>query len=119
MIPYCKNQNPLEIVRGTTNAFGLTVTDEDGAAYTLEEGQALVFGLRDKRSDERILIKQITHATAGEYYLELEPGDTADLEPGIYMYDVGMQHGSGVFYNVIEASQFTIKPNVTKLGDGA
>lgn len=111
----------LEIVRGTTNAFGLTITNKDtGAAYTLEEGQVLVFGLKvGKTDEERVLVKQITHTVNGEYYLELSPEDTADLECGQYYYDIGMQHGSSVFYNVIKASPFVISPDITRLGDGA
>lgn len=111
---------PLEIVRGTTKAFGLAVTDENGEVYALEADQVLVFGLKRAALDtERVLVKKITHSISGEYYLELMPADTADLEPGKYVYDVGMQSGSTVFYNVIKASPFTILPNVTQLGDGA
>lgn len=111
----------MEIVRGTTNSFALAVTDKaTGNPYTLETGQVLVFGLKlGKTDEERMLVKKITHTVNGEYYLELAAADTADLEPGLYYYDIGMQHGDSVFYNVIEASPFVIKPNITKLGDGA
>ena len=111
----------LEIVRGTTNAFALAITNADtGAPYTLENGQVLVFGLKvGKHDEERILLKQITNAVDGEYYLELSAADTADLEPGRYYYDIGLQHGDNVFYNVIKASPFDIIPNITRLGDGA
>lgn len=120
MIPPCKNQKPLGIVRGTTNTFSLAVADENGAPYILETGQVLVFGLKRNEDDEdRVLVKQITNTVNGEYYLELAPADTADLPCGRYYYDVGLQHGSTVFHNVIEASPFIIKYNVTKLGDGA
>jgi len=119
LIPYCLSNHPIEIVRGTTNAFSIAVTDKNGAPYTLETGQVLVFGLkRHWNSEDRVLAKKITGTVNGEYYLELTPADTADLEPGKYCYDVGLQHGSYVFYNVIEPSIFIIKPNVTKLGDG-
>lgn len=110
----------LEIVRGTTNAFSLALTDANGTAYTLETGQVLVFGLKDEKTDEkRVLVKQITRAANGEYYLELSAADTADLEPGRYFYDIGLQHGTEIFYNVIKANPFTILPNITRLGDGA
>ena len=111
---------PLEIVRGTTNAFSLAVANANGAPYTLEAGQVLVFGLKlGKTDEERVLVKQITHTVNGEYYLELAAADTVDLESGRYYYDIGLQHGESLFYNVIEASPFTILPNITKLGDGA
>lgn len=114
-----KNQY-ISIVRGTTNSFGIAVTDEDGTPYTLETDQVLVFGIKKKPTDlERVLVKTITHTVNGEYYLELTPADTRDIEPGKYFYDVGMQQGESVFYNVIEASVFEIKPNITELGDGS
>lgn len=118
----------LEIVRGTNNAFGIAVKDENGAAYTLEVDQTLVFALKpdplnpnmkNQTADEdgRVLVKPITRTVNGEYYLELVPSDTANLLPGRYFYDVGMQQGGTVFYNIIKASPFMILPNVAKLGD--
>ena len=116
----CSNKRELEIVRGTTNAFGIELKDESGAEYTLEAGQSLVFGLKmNENDDERILIKKISNTVNGEHYLELTPADTADLPIGRYYYDVGLQHGDNIFYSVIESSPFTIKPNITRLGDGA
>lgn len=113
-------KQPMKIIRGTTNAFGISITDENGAPYTLETGQVLVFALKRNDEDmERVLVKTIARTANGEYYLELEPRDTADLDCGMYFYDVGLQHGSGIFYNVIEASPFMILPNITQLGDGA
>lgn len=110
--------NRIEIVRGTTNAFGISVTDKDGNPFQLEAGQSLVFGLKRRaQGEERVLIKTITNTIDGEYYLELQPDDTCHLEPGLYFYDVGLQHGKSIFYNVIEQSDFVIKPNVTKCGD--
>ena len=110
----------IEIVRGTTNTFGITLTDAEGKFFTLESGQVLVFALKKRPKDvERVLVKQITSKLDGEYYLELSPGDTAELEPGKYFYDVGLQQGETVFYNIIEASVFDIKPNISELGDGS
>lgn len=110
---------PLEIVRGTNNTFVLNLYDENGAAYTLEEGQTLVFGLKaGKTDDKRLLVKPITDVINGDYHLSFYPEETAGLEPGRYYYDIGLQDGSETFYNVIQASAFTILPNVTQLGDG-
>lgn len=110
----------ISVVRGTSNSFGIAITDSEGRPYTLETGQVLVFALKRKPKDEeRIMVKQITVTVNGEYYLELTPADTMDLECGKYYYDIGMQHGAYIFYNVIEASVFVIKPNITELGDGS
>ena len=116
----CENQMHIEIVRGTTNSFGIVVTDHNGAPYVLEADQFLVFGIKiNERDENRVLTKRITGSVDGQYYLELSPADTANLPIGQYYYDVGLQHGNHVFYNVIESSPFIIKPNITKLGDGA
>lgn len=113
-------KHDLSIVRGTSNSFGITVTDAEGDVFTLETGQVLVFALKKRPTDEeRVLVKKITNTVNGEYYLELSPSDTADLTPGKYFYDVGMQHGASNFYPIIKASVFEIEPNISKLGDGA
>lgn len=119
-ISYCSKENGLEIVRGTTNSFGITVLDEDGNNYSVEDGDVLVFGLkRNERDEERVLVKKITSSVTGEHYLEIQPEDTKNLATGQYYYDIGLQRGSFVFYNIIKSSPFIILPNVTKLGDGA
>lgn len=111
----------IEIVRGTTNSFGITPVDEEsGNALTLETGQVLVFAMKKQPKDaERVLVKKITHTVNGEYYLEFSPADTADLEPGVYYYDIGLQHGANVFYNVIKCRKMKLIANISELGDGA
>ena len=113
-------KNDISIVRGTSNVFGLAITNTDGSPFTLEGGQVLVFAVKKKPKDiERVLVKKVVHSIdEGTFYLELYPSDTADLEAGKYFYDVGLQQGASVFYNVIEASVFEIKPNISQLGDG-
>lgn len=111
----------IEIVRGTTNSFGILIADTDGSIFTLGDDQTLVFAVKKQPKDEeRVLVKKITTMvdSSGVYLLELFPADTAELEPGRYVYDVGLQDGSDDFYNVIKTSAFDILPNVTQLGDG-
>jgi hypothetical protein len=55
----------------------------------------------------------------GNIFFELSPEDTIGLFPGRYYYDVGLQRGEDVFYNIVEQSEFLLMPNVTKRGDGA
>lgn len=109
----------LEIVRGTSNTFGLTIKDGDGNPYTLSENDSLVFGLkRRERDEERVLVKKISNVADGTYILQLDPNDTSTLSPGRYYYDIGLQQGDDVFYSIVEQSEFLIKPNVAKCGDG-
>jgi hypothetical protein len=109
----------IEIVRGTSNTFPITVTDADGTPYTLEAGEKLLFGVKKQPSDKDYLVlKTITATTNGEYVAKLLPNDTSGMEYGRYVYDVGLESGEN-FYNVIEASPFVVQPNVTKWGDGS
>ena len=115
-----ESENRLEIVRGTTNAFGISVKNAEGEKLVLESEQSLVFGLKRHEFDQdRVLVKKFSGSTDSGYYLELKPEDTADLQPGQYYYDIGLQQGASVFYNVVELSPFLIKANATRLGDGA
>lgn len=111
----------IEMVRGTNGVFGIMVTNADGTPFTIAEGQTLVFAVKKRPKDEeRLIVKKITNSIeAGTFYLELFPNETADLEPGKYYFDVGLQQGSSIFFNVIEASEFNLKPNISELGDGA
>lgn len=113
---------PMKIVRGTSNSFEITVT-KDGAEYSLTETQTLVFGLmedplRSGGEPRKLFVKKLTQAGDNKYQLDLLPEDTADLEPGQYFYDIGLQDGSNEFYNVIKLSPFIVIPAVTQLGDG-
>lgn len=109
----------ISVIRGTNCMFGLVITNADGTPFSLSGGQALTFAVKKRPTDEeRVLVKKVTNSvSAGTFYLELVPADTSELEPGRYFYDVGLQSGSS-FYNVIEASELDIKPNISELGDG-
>lgn len=107
----------LSIVRGTTNSFGVIVKDNEGETQVLSEGQDLIFGLKQNELDDnRVLIKTLTKMASGENYLELEPSETMDLEPGTYYYDIGLKQGTS-FFNIVELSPIKIKPNVAKITD--
>lgn len=116
-------KHDLSIVRGTSNVFGLAITNADGTPFVLEDGQTLVFAVKKRpkdKYDKRVLVKKVLHSVEeGTFYLELFPSDTEELDPGNYFYDVGLQQGESVFFNVIEASLFEVKPNISQLGDGS
>jgi len=45
--------------------------------------------------------------------LTLDPEDTVDVEPGRYVYDVKLTHGSGIILRILEGIA-TITPDVTR-----
>lgn len=109
----------IEMIRGTTKVFNISITNGDGTLYVLAEGEEILFGVKQKVEDEStVILKSVTTGTDGVYPVEIEPNDTINLQPGSYVYDVGLKSGDD-YFNVIEPSTFTIKANVTKWGDGA
>lgn len=110
------NQQAITMIRGTSAAFGVAVTDEDGNAYTLQSGETLRFGIKTTpNATEYILQKDFTDTdTEGNYTFTIDPADTAALDFGAYWYDIGLQSGED-YWNVIPASAFNIAYNITGL----
>lgn len=111
----CNNKQTITIVRGTTNGFSLTVTDDDGNAYTLQTGEFFRFGVKQTPTDTQYLMtKTFSEANEdGDYAFSIVPDDTAELQFGSYWYDIGLQSGSN-YFNIIPASAFEITYNVTE-----
>lgn len=105
----------ISIVRGTTNAFAVAVSDENGDAYTLESGEVLRFGVKKRPGDAQyIFVKETAEANEdGEYDFTVDVDDTSELPFGSYYYDVGLQSGND-YFNVIPASPFEVAYNVTE-----
>lgn len=110
-------QQKISIVRGTTNTLNITVLDASGNPYNLSGGEAIVFGIKQQRSEDCLVVKRIATGSDGKYAVTLNPNDTLELAPGRYLYDVGLQSGN-CYYNVIRPSNFEILENVTAWGDG-
>lgn len=107
----------LEIIRGTSNRFDITISDIKDNMYVLSAGEKILFGVKRKPTDtECVFLKTVTTGTDGVYPVEIDPVDTENLAPGKYFYDVGLQAGDE-FWNVIEPSVFEIKPNITQRGE--
>lgn len=113
--------NDVEIVRGTTNVFEITVKDAYGNPYNLGEGEKLLFGVKKTHiDDEYVFVKTITTTSSnkdGVYNVTIVPEDTEECECSRYHYDVAVQSGED-FYNVIENSIMYINKNITKWGCG-
>lgn len=106
----------LTIVKGTTNAFLISVVDALGNPYEMSGSEVMIFGVKASEYDtEYLLSKTITPADLvdGKYQFKLQPEDTEQLPFGSYLFDVGLQSGSE-FYNIIECSRFVLDRNITK-----
>ena len=106
----------IEIVRGTTNTFVVSIKYEDGTPYTPKPGDFAVFGIKKLSTDGDLLItKKATIQSDGSAEFTILPEDTENLCCAKYVYDISVESGSD-FINVIERSVFYISNNVTSKG---
>lgn len=107
----------IEVVRGTTNTFEISIVDSSGAPYNLGSNERIVFGI--KRNPEReevpLVVKTAEIIGAGLVSVKLLPEDTASLGFGKHYYGVSLETGVD-FFSVIEPSPFMIVANVTHRG---
>ena len=106
----------IEIVRCTSNVLQINVTDANGAAYTLGDGESVVFGVKKEATDtELLIVKTAASVGDGVFMVALHPDDTENLAAGRYWYDVGVEKGAD-YFNVIELSPVVLVQNVTCSG---
>lgn len=106
----------IEIVRGTSNTFKVSLTYPGGIAYTPKTGDMAVFGVKHQTNDKTLLIvKRAPVKTDGSAEILLDPEDTECLCCGKYVYDVSLESGED-FINAIKESPFRILSNVTFRG---
>lgn len=100
----------IELTRGDTAVFELTLTDADGVEYTLHPGDIIVFSLKASTASNRYLFqKEFIENT-----MKIDPSDTSLLSCGTYTYDIQLTNREGDVFTVVEPSRFTIKEEVTR-----
>lgn len=115
-------QNAVQIVRGSSKTFELTVLDVDGAAVNLT-GARVLMSVKRAVTDARPVIQKdsavgiaqvaITVPLAGRAEIYLEPSDTQTLDDREYVFDVWVVLASGKRYPVIAPSVLVVAPSVT------
>ena len=87
----------LRIRRGDTYTHQVTETEDDGSAANLT-GATYLVQMREDPDDTTYTAQfttTILDAVAGEWKFSLTAAQTADLEPGLYFYDVQKTHSDG------------------------
>lgn len=111
--------NELEMIRGTTQALGIVILNEDGTEYTPQTGETVRFGMKhDPKASPYSLIKTGEYdSEQGCYVFDFSPSDTSSLTSAIYgepyWYDVSVQTSGGELYNVIEPSLLLLFTSIT------
>lgn len=98
----------IQITRGDTGIFSVSLTDEEGEPYDLQEGDTLRFTVRKSPTSGDIFIQK----SDGPEVI-LSPEDTAKLSYGKYVYDIELTKADGTVDTVVPPATFEILPEVT------
>lgn len=104
----------LSIDQGTDYEVTLTLTDENGDILDLSNSNTAAQIRKSYTSLTYTEFDTSTNATTGEISLTLTADQTADLEPGRYVYDVELTDASNSISRIVEGV-VTIAPQVTRL----
>jgi len=114
-------ENSIEVIRGTSKTFELTVRDDAGVVVDLT-GSRIIFSVKTCPADPLPLIQkttdnvtqaEITVPREGKARIYLQPNDTQTLEALQYVFDVWVILTSGKRFAVVPSSIFAVKPGVT------
>ncbi len=117
-------RNGIEVVRGATQTYTVTVTDEAGKIFDLT-GSRLVFSVKGDVSDRTVLVLKTTDGVSpgitypssnprlGVAKVTLLPADTEKLPEGDYVYDFWAQLPTGERYVLVRPSLLRVLPRVT------
>ncbi len=77
------------LTRGDSASFSVRVMQPDGAAYTLETGDEILFTVKASTEDTQHVIQK-----SGPLF-SIDPEDTSGLDYGEYQYDVQLTRARG------------------------
>ena len=97
----------IQITRGDSGYFDITLLNADGSTYAMQEGDVLEFTVKKNTKTEEVLI----HKTGQN--IEILPADTKNLKYGTYTYDVQFTSAVGLVDTVITPSAFIVAEEVT------
>lgn len=100
--------NDIYLTRGDTASIEISLVDENGNEYVLDDEDRLVFTLKNSEHHKDELISKMI--TVGVLHIEHE--DTKDLTFGKYKYDVQLSTKNGEVFTVIEPSLFVLLEEV-------
>ena len=85
------------LTRGDSAVMSVTLTDDSGAAYTMQDGDTLTLTVRETPSADADIVIQVVSATTD---ITISPEDTEDAEVGQYSADVQLTTSDGHIYTV-------------------
>ena len=105
----------LSMYKGTTLELEITPLNEDDSIITLADGDRVIFTLKAFKppgGTETLIARELTAAdynADGKLTICIKPEETADIPPGNYIYDCGIQFTDGSFYIFIPPDTFELR----------
>jgi hypothetical protein len=108
----------MTLKRGDSIDYEMTVKNNDGTPTDLT-GFNITFSVKKKFSDIDYVIQKtigngitVDDPTTGQVVIHIEHGDTNDLKPKEYVYDIQFEI-SGKYYTPV-VDKFIVEPEVTR-----
>lgn len=98
----------LSMVRGDTENISVHLR-----GYDLQEGDAVVFTVREDSDSDILLQKRVTAFEDNTASILIDHADTSGLEFGTYAYDIELQYGTGAIRTLIKKAKFKLEEEVT------
>lgn len=102
--------NNISLTRGDSGVLDLQIKDLAKKIFKLGLNDKAVLTIKKKTKDKDALVQIKINS---EQAFEFKPADTADLECGVYVYDVQVNLADGNVYTVIPPSRFYLEEEVT------
>lgn len=95
-------------IRGDSGSIDVNLRDSSGNAYALQAGDSATFSVKEDYDSEKYVLQK----SVQDGKIKLDPADTADLQPGVYVYDIQTVINGAV--DTVAVGTYTLQPDVTK-----
>lgn len=102
------------ITRGDTESLSVALREPNGFAIPMAAGDKVYLTVKKNiNTADKILQFVVEEFVDGKAVIEIQPSDTAELEYGIYVYDIQVSLSNGTKRTIIRPSNFEIGGEVT------
>lgn len=107
------NGTDISMLRGDTECLVVNCQTEDGQSRPFAEGDKVTFTVGTSFG-RALLTKTVTEFPDGTAVIVIAHGDTNELTPGEYAYDVQLTARDGTVKTIIPPSRFVLERDVTR-----
>lgn len=101
--------NVIYLTRGDTAVLSLSIKQDDGTEYVIENGDSILFTIKRSTKEKTVILQK----AVADGKIKINPEETASLDYGSYCYDVQLKKADGTVATVITPSPFIVTEEVT------